>query len=538
MDTAYAVLPVGARTDRMLGVAQQFVDAGQAAAAAGNWNLVQTLETAADVSLQIAAQPEGSRTAVTERFMHKGTKHDITVDPNAADPFASFKDHSKGQEVVGAIVEGVVGVVLNVLAVLPTPLAAIALPLAISWDAAQAGKNFADGNILGGFLSLASAVGVGLSGLDAISSAAEAASAAGDSADSFAMTAGDLVNSFAEDTLGTTTAQLGTLGREIGEGVALVGGASGIAQSAANNDPLGIAAGVLEVTAAVAGGLLSTDQVLRNPALSQIVKNVAIYGGLASVAASSADAFARGDLAGGLASSLSVLLSQVAQWVGERAGPANQPVVPASATGGDDLPSLVAPTPQSAVALSGTGETIEQGFLLEASAAQGGTPSDPLQNGTVHFTPPDGTGPQTGVIVGRDANGYYLQGGGYISQIYVASVDFPPPTQAPVTQGGGVVVVGSLAAARGSAETFAQWAARLLGITSEIAGGVTGGAIVFTLTPTAAGTPYQTSATAVEGFTTNTAQDEMDTTLRWTDTGGNPASIVVLRDPATGRHYS
>ena len=151
----------------MLGVAQQFVTAAYAAASANNWNLVQSLETAADVSLQIAAMPVGSRAATTVRFMHESVKHDVTVDPNAADPFASFTDHSKGQDLAGAIVEGVVGVVVNILAVIPVT-APVFAPIAVAWDVAEAGKNFAEGNVLGGFLSLAAAAGTGFAGLGAI----------------------------------------------------------------------------------------------------------------------------------------------------------------------------------------------------------------------------------------------------------------------------------------------------------------------------------------------------------------------------------
>lgn len=163
VDVAYAGLPAGARTDKMLGVTQQFVDAGRGTAAAGNWNLVQTFETAADVSLRIAAQPEGSRTALTERFMHEKVKHDITVDPNSADPFATFKDHSKGQDALGAIVQGVVGVAINLATLIPGSQG-FTVPLAVAWDAGQAGKNFADGNVFGGVLSLGAAAGGGLRG--------------------------------------------------------------------------------------------------------------------------------------------------------------------------------------------------------------------------------------------------------------------------------------------------------------------------------------------------------------------------------------
>ena len=86
----------------------------------------------------------------------------------------------------------------------------------------------------------------------------------------------------------------------------------------------------------------------------------------------------------------------------------------------------------------------------------------------------------------------------------------------------------------GAAETFAQWAARLLGLSPEILGGAVGGAAVFALVPTPAGTPPQTSATTVDGFTTSQAQDETLTALQWTDPSGKPASVWVRTDTTTG----
>lgn len=363
VDVAYAALPKGARTDRMLGVAQQFVDAAYGAAGRGNWNLVQTLETAADVSLQIAAQPEGSRHAVTERFVHEKVKHDITVDPNAADPFASFSDHSKGQDVIGAIVEGVVGVVINILAVIPAT-APVFAPIAVAWDTAQAGKNFAEGNILGGFLSLASAAAVGLAGLDAISTGAEGANAS-----SFAVQAGGLVNGFVEGTLGTTTATLGNLGSDIFAATALIGGATGIAQSAKTGDALGIAAGVLEVAAAVAGGLISTNSV--DPALRTLVNNIRTGAGIASAAASAADAFANGNLAGGLATSLNALYSLIAIGIGEsQKGSAAQ--------GSTGAGSTATPAP------TGGGDGATQEVLVPSTPTYGGLSDAGAGTGTAY----------------------------------------------------------------------------------------------------------------------------------------------------------
>ena len=320
VDVAYANLPANARTDRMLSVAQRFVDAAYQAAQAGNWNLVQTLETAADVSLQIAAMPEGSRHALTERFRHKKTTHDITVDPNAADPFASFTDHSKGEDVIGAIVEAVVGVIINILAIIPIT-APVFAPLAVAWDVAQAGKNFAQGNILGGFLSLGAAAGVGLAGLDI--------AAQGAAQGSFYAEAASFTNGFAGSlgftgvqavaATGTTAAiaevtATAQLGQTILSGAALIGGASGIAQSAGRGDWLGIAAGALQVAAGVAGGLISTRVIDGN-----LARTITAGFGLTAAGTSAADAFKNGDLAGGLATSLNLLLPLVAQTVLGRA---------------------------------------------------------------------------------------------------------------------------------------------------------------------------------------------------------------------------
>lgn len=315
IDVALANLPANARSDRMLSVAQQFVDAGRQAAANGNWNLVQTLETAADVSLQIAAMPEGSRVKLTERFMHESVKHDITVDPNTADPFASFTDHSKGQDVIGGIIEAVVGVVINILAVFP-PTSAVFIPIAIAWDVAEAGKNFAEGNILGGILSLASAVGVGLSGLQALSAANGAVSTSADLLRVADSVAGSLGVSATPAVIATATtagapaiSAATNLGHLVLAGVGVVGGAAGIAQSAERGDALGIAAGVLEIAAAAASGLISANSV---PSGSlDLVQKIGIYSGVASVGLSASDAFIHGDLAGGLASSLNALTSLI-----------------------------------------------------------------------------------------------------------------------------------------------------------------------------------------------------------------------------------
>ena len=126
-------------------------------------------------------------------------------------------------------------------------------PLAVAWDTAQTGKNFAEGNVLGGFLSLGAAAGVGLAGLDA---AAQEAEAAGEP--SWIVDAAIYTDKIAESLGFTDVYATQELGQTVLAGTALIGGANGIAQSAANGDPLGIAAGALEIAAAVVGGLIST----------------------------------------------------------------------------------------------------------------------------------------------------------------------------------------------------------------------------------------------------------------------------------------
>ena len=91
----------------------------------------------------------------------------------------------------------------------------------------------------------------------------------------------------------------------------MIDGVSGIAQRAANGDPLGIVAEALEVAAAVAGGLISTNSLVGNGLgdVLKVAQGIQLYAGIGSTAASVANAFKNGDLAG----SLSALLPLVAQ---------------------------------------------------------------------------------------------------------------------------------------------------------------------------------------------------------------------------------
>ncbi len=561
VDVALAGLPVEHRADRMLGVAQQFVDAARGAAAAGNWNLVQTLETAADVSLKIAAQPEGQRTKLTERFMHKSTKHDITVDPNTADPFRTFKDHSKGKDDIGAIVEQVVGVVVNVVGVV-FPVTA---PLAVAWDVAHAAKSFAEGNVLGGVLQLGAAAGAGLSGLGALGSA-EGAAAVGTTT-----ITGGLATQVASS-LGLTAAGATSLGQQVLAGTALVGGLSGVAQGVASGNPLGIAAGVLQSVAAVAGGLVATDSL--TGAARDFALTVAKGAGIAAVGAGSADAFARGDLQGGLLASLGLLLSQTAHALdldkppvpgvamppGDRAQPtATAPLAPVKQgdlppVDGYDLdgkPPPVPPVPpKGGAGRLGTsaGGTVPLAAPPYVRAGQGPDPV-PLA------APPDAGG--TTVRLGR----LDLAAAGPIPIMPAptagpAGVEPPRPQPVPQDDVGpagapalpalGAAVLGTAAAipmgsgaAGGLLDSVADGAARLgsraLAVLPEAGAAATaaaaGGGFLLGMTPFPAMPPPQTTDTAIPGVSVTHAQDQRTYTLGWTDpSSGQRASQQLFPD--------
>ena len=151
--------------------------------------------------------------------------------------------------------------------------------------------------------------------MDAI---AQAGSGVGAVPGSFAANAGQMATQVA-NSVGLSTAEAATLGSKVLEGTALLGGLSGVAQSAAQGDPLGIAAGVLEAGAAVAGGLVSAGTL--DGAAAAFARKVSVGAGLASMGAGSADAFAHGDLAGGLLASLNALLAQVAHVAFDPAAP-------------------------------------------------------------------------------------------------------------------------------------------------------------------------------------------------------------------------
>ena len=255
----------------MLEVADEFEDSAAVAQSQGNQNLVILDNTAANISLQIAAEAPGSRTAITQTVSLSDHKTEVTIDPNTANPYSSavFHDIDPG---IGGLLEAIGLAVLNVAAaVFPEtglPYAAAAA------DAAEAGNDFANGQAISGVLSLASAVGEFGIGLGAVNQVV-GASATGQA---------------------VLTAAQG------------VGGVYGAVQNAQDGDALGVLSGVLEATAGISGGIAQTTNGTVNTLATQIEAGLNIAG----TAITTAAAFEQGDLAGGLITSLGAIFTQVA----------------------------------------------------------------------------------------------------------------------------------------------------------------------------------------------------------------------------------
>ena len=282
----------------MLNVAQNLEDLAAYNAARNATDQATLAHAAARIALRIAAEAPGTRGQLTEKVSLPGHQTQITVFANTLDPFGGATYHDVDPGILG-ILETVGVVIINVAGVAfpgsPFTYAAIAV------DLAEAGKAFSNGQILQGVLSLAAAAGIG------------------------------------SEVLGyTNTSQVINIAAEG------VGGVYGAVQSAQNGDALGVVAGVLEAAAAAASGYAaSTDTSspfdgaggeigpdgsivpdpsvttnpftgLPDPGLKDFATTVSDYLAKGSVALSLSDAFSQGNLAGGLVSSLSAVLQNLA----------------------------------------------------------------------------------------------------------------------------------------------------------------------------------------------------------------------------------
>ena len=444
----------------MLAVAAHYAALAKADAAAGATGRVTLDQTAAQLALAIATEPEGARGSQSQAVHVDGHETKVTVSQTTTDLTGGAQFHDLANTNILSLVEQVGTAILDVAAVVVPVLA----PAAVAVNVAEAGQGFAEGNVLGGVLSLGSAVGLGLA-----------------------------------------AAQASQASQLTFEGTALVGGVSGAVQSAQGGDGLGIAAGLLEAGSAVAGSLVSSGQV-SSGAAGGLATGVAVGTGLASAGLSSSEAFLHGDLAGGLGDGLGAVLGEAATLDRQQAATGDSDAPTAGAAGSSVLPvqQQGLPPPDAPDAGAGAQSDLPQGgpqqdsaqqhmkaggqrdpdpaiapqdadailagMARGAAATQGGvqfaqatgitatdavpggdtdattlpevsttafgaSPDDPLQGGTLHYTLPDERGPRTAVIAGQSPEGgYWLQGGGYVGQAWVMQVDRPPgqATPAPV----------------------------------------------------------------------------------------------------------
>lgn len=99
---------------------------------------------------EIEAQPADDKHTVSKRVtLPDGELYAVTMDASGK---IVYEHVHTGDGILGFI-EQAVGVVLNVLAFVPG-VNVVAAPLAVAWDLGQAGKDFANGNYLGGVLGV------------------------------------------------------------------------------------------------------------------------------------------------------------------------------------------------------------------------------------------------------------------------------------------------------------------------------------------------------------------------------------------------
>ena len=254
----------------LLHVADNWTDQATAYTATGNTNRAILASTAASLALKLAAQPEGSRQVqLTEKVHLKGHDTTVTVFSNTNDPFggAIFHDIDPGPL---PVLESIGVAILNIAGHLYPPLA----PVAAAVDVAEAAKDFSQGQIIQGILSLAAAAGI------------------------------------SANLVGATA-----LAQVISTASAGVGGVYGAVQGARNGDALGVLAGVLQAAAASANGNSLLEGGVDTGSLAQRVASGLTIG---ATAVSVSDAFAKGDLASGLITSLGYLLSATANDLSQR----------------------------------------------------------------------------------------------------------------------------------------------------------------------------------------------------------------------------
>ncbi len=281
----------------MLQVAATLAAQARLATSEGNQAQATLAAAAYQLALRIAALPPAARGGpdwgLSASVQVNGHTTDVIVYNDTSTPGGHVVYHDKAPDVIGGIVEEVGTIVVDVLAVIPAT-APIFAPVAAVLNTAEAGQGFAEGNVLGGLLSLASAAGFG--------GIADGVDIAGTGLKGAVATTGETILAVSQ----------------------AVGGASAIVQSAENGDALGAAAGALTIAASAAslgiGGTDGNANVI--PSQGKITVggidvdtaiNVTQALAAAAAGASVADALNNGDVSSALITSLGTLFSTIAE---------------------------------------------------------------------------------------------------------------------------------------------------------------------------------------------------------------------------------
>ena len=267
----------------MLQVAANLLSQAQLAKSEGNPAQVTLALTAYHLALQIAALPPAARGGpdwgLSASVQVNGHTTDVIVYNDTSRPYGNVVYHDKPNDPILGIVEDITNVIVDILAVFPAT-APVFAPVATVLAAAEAGQGFAEGNVLGGVLQLANAVGFG-----------ELADGAGN------------------------------LGGEILAASQAVGGSAAIVQSAENGDPLGAIAGALTIAAAAASQgigingnqpVVSFGTVPLDGATINLGLNVTQSLAALAAAGTVAGALNNGDVSSALITSLGTLFSTIA----------------------------------------------------------------------------------------------------------------------------------------------------------------------------------------------------------------------------------
>lgn len=316
----------------------------------------------ASIALQIAAEDPANRQDMTVTI-----HNDATGNPTQITVFTGGGSsiHDVAPNVFQEVLSGI-STVVSIAAVLSGNVYVYFAAAAL--DAAEAGEDFSESQILPGILSLAQAVAAGIT-----------AGAGGTSLTTPPPVAAQVINAAVQG----------------------VGGVYGVVQSAETGNALGILAGALEAAAAGATGI----EIEEGGDTQKTLNAIATVLGRVGLATSVASDFASGNLGQGLIDSLNLYLPAVAQEYVKYLNNSGQVLQPLAmdaqaiaAASGDSLPeanipdfgSIVADAmasdPSNSPGVAGSVTPVQTGGLANvgAAASTGGVGEVVTQNGTTY----------------------------------------------------------------------------------------------------------------------------------------------------------